>query len=348
MPMDAWFLNAAGTASGFIDAVRRAHRPCGLFFLFFLAAAVESQAGSVRYGGRSYTDLADIAARFGMRFEWAVPGDRARLASQWTELSFEGNQRSFQLNGYLVYLGYAVLKQNGQLYVADTDLEKTLQPILTPQVFATPPRLRRVVIDPGHGGNDPGALNTGLKLQEKSLVLDLAKRLQQALQAKGYEVILTRSSDVFVELADRAAFANKKQADLFISLHFNSSTKASVEGIETFAFTPRYHPSTSRSRLTATDKRGFFGNQNDPWNVLLAFYVQRALVERTSAKDRGVKRARFTVLEQVKMPAILVEGGFVSHPREGRNTGSANYRQKIANAIVEGIEAYDRTIERIR
>lgn len=298
--------------------------------------------------GEAHVSLDDVAGGLGMKLRWAEPGRVVRLESQWTQLEFTKDQRTFELNGIVVYLGRPVAATAGKLWIQERDYERTIQPILTPQVFSAPPALRRIMIDPGHGGKDPGTMNSGLRLTEKHLALDLAKRLERLLKAQGYEVLLTRTTDEFIELTDRSAKANKWNADLFVSLHFNAVDAASVAGAETYAFTPQFDASSARSKETSSDQKFFPANNQDVWNVLAAFYVQRELISDLRTNDRGVKRARFLMLRDLDCPGILIEGGFVTNDREGRNIGSAAYRQKMAVSIAEGILTYQRTLQRLR
>jgi N-acetylmuramoyl-L-alanine amidase len=297
--------------------------------------------------GTAYTSLGEVAGRLGMESQWVEKGKTQKLESQWTTLVFEIHKREILLNGIRVHLGFPVAEYRGQLYLSESDTTHQLQPILTPQVFGRPPPVRHVIIDPGHGGDDPGARNTGLKLIEKHLTLDLAKRLKAKLEAKGMRVSMTRDTDRFIALEERGRIANASGADLFISLHFNASEKRAVAGVETFAFTPPFQPSTSRSSLHSSDQRTYPGNANDPWNTLLGYYVQRSLTRTLSTEDRGLKRARFAVLRELEIPGLLIEGGFVSNDREGRNVGSAAYRNRIVQGICDGLDVYLQTVERL-
>lgn len=299
------------------------------------------------FNGTEYLDLRTVAGRFGMQLSWTDKGRALHLESEWTRVGFEIHKREMILNGLRVHLGYPVTEHRGQLFLSKSDYQHHLQPILTPQIFGTPPSIRHVVIDAGHGGKDSGARNEALDLIEKSLTLDLARRLRKHLTEAGYHVSMTRDSDIFIPLEERSRIARAKGADVFLSLHFNATEKRDVSGVETYAFTPLLQPSTARADLHASDQTTYPGNTHDPWNVLLGFYVQRSLFEGLPTTDRGLKRARFTVLRDLEMPGILIEGGFVSHPEEGRNIGSAAYREQIASAIVGGLDRYRRTVDRL-
>ena len=298
--------------------------------------------------GIRYIALGEVAGKLGMETRWLETGERLRLQSQWTRLDFEKHQRAMELNGYRVHLGFPVAESRQRLYISESDFHHHIRPILTPHLNGPPPRLRHIVLDAGHGGEDPGAENSSLGLREKALTLDLAKRLHRLLEARGFQVSLTRGDDRFIALEERAAMANRIGADLFISLHFNALEKARVHGLETYAFTPPNQPSTARAELHPSDRRDYPGQANGDWNALLGYYVQRSLIDALPSPDRGLKRARFTVLRDLRMPGILVEGGFITNPAEGRNIGSAAYRQGLAQAIADGILVYQRTLERLR
>ena len=196
-------------------------------------------------------------------------------------------------------------------------------------------RALRIVIDPGHGGWDRGSVGpTGLL--EKELVLDVAERLSKLLKARlGAEIILTRTDDTFVPLESRPALANSVGADLFVSIHGNSSSKDDVRGVETYYVTPAAYkgnaPSGAESAVTAS--RG------------LAAAVQRALYASLSGadplvQDRGVKAAALSVLEAPTMPSVLTEIAFITSRREEQKLRRPEYRETIAEALFKGIKAY--------
>jgi N-acetylmuramoyl-L-alanine amidase len=172
-------------------------------------------------------------------------------------------------------------------------------------------RFDRVVLDPGHGGKDPGSKWYGIT--EKSLTLDLAKRTQSILKSKGVPVTLTRTSDVFIELEDRAAMANQSARTIFVSLHFNAHRDRSIKGIESF-----YYPGSEDSRLLANSIQGELGG-------------------RILTRNRGIKPSRLKVLEATKGTAALVECGFISNRWECQRSASAWLRQVLAEEIVQGI-----------
>ncbi|MDJ0600813.1 MAG: N-acetylmuramoyl-L-alanine amidase [Crocosphaera sp.] len=172
-----------------------------------------------------------------------------------------------------------------------------------------------VVIDPGHGGRDPGAI--GLRgLQEKRVVLDISAEVARILKQRGFNVVMTRSGDSFVSLRGRVQRAENSNANVFVSIHANAvgGNKSNVNGMETFYFSSGYR---------------------------LALSIHRNIVRGVSiSRNRGVKKARFYVLRKTSMPAALVEVGFVTGSVDNRNLSSASYRKKMAEAIANGITEY--------
>ncbi|MCB1235480.1 MAG: N-acetylmuramoyl-L-alanine amidase [Verrucomicrobiae bacterium] len=186
--------------------------------------------------------------------------------------------------------------------------------VLGPVRTARAAKFTRVVIDPGHGGQDGGSKWYGVT--EKNLTLDLAKRIQKALQEEGVTAVLTRSTDKYVELVDRAEVANKLGEAVFVSVHFNAHRDRSVKGIETF-----YYPGAAESR-----------------NLALA--VQGELGRRIKTRNRGIKANALKVLQKTKREAILVECGFISNRWECQRCASTWFRQVLAEEIAQGILRY--------
>lgn len=183
-----------------------------------------------------------------------------------------------------------------------------------------------VVIDPGHGGHDSGAVAED-KTTEKALNLRLAPRVVSMLRERGYNVIMTRSTDEFIALSERAAIANRNDADIFVSIHFNSAGSASAYGIEVL------YASENDVELKKDA-----GDQ-----TLLAREVLNAVLKETGANNRGIKnRPELAVLRRTNMTACLIEGGFMSNPGELEKLKSDSYLDKLANGIVKGIENYNR------
>jgi N-acetylmuramoyl-L-alanine amidase len=296
-----------------------------------LASSVFGQAGSLhsrRMAGGDYISLSEIANYYRLQ--------RGQLAA-------ERDRRDLRLLGVQHWLSAPVLEARGQLWITSRDLLKTVDPVLRQGRSQTPSPVRLVVLDPGHGGSDTGT--RGRRSVEKTLTLDLARRVQRYLEADGINVALTRTADKTVGLPQRVALAGSKRADLFVSLHFNSG--GSAQGLETYCVPPAGGVSTANPfrRLFEHPDPPSAGNKHDEKNVWLAHCVQRSALRATGAPDRGVRRARFLVLRDAPCPAILVEGGFLSNRAEEQRILDPAYREKLAKAIAEGILEYKRCSE---
>ena len=249
-----------------------------------------------------------------------------------------GSQTAFwdQLD---VRLGFAPQQIGDQIYLHPLDVKKTLEPLargLTVPASAS----RTVVIDPGHGGTNPGTRNIADSRWEKEFTLDWAKRLAPLLAQQGWQVFLTRTNDVDVSLPDRAALADARHADLFLSLHFNASAGGSdPAGVETYCLTPTGMASSVTRGYNDDVHQVFPNNAFDAENLLYAVRLQRALLEVSGTTDRGVRRARYpAVLRGPNRPAVLIEGGYLSNPREARKIADPAYRQKLAEAVAKALE----------
>ena len=217
-----------------------------------------------------------------------------------------------------------------------------------------------VVLDAGHGGDDPGAINGSLK--EKNIVLSIAQKAGKELQGRGYKVYYTRSKDKFINLRDRTKYANDKAADLFISIHANaapSKTKAAtMRGIETFFLSParseRSKNAAALENKSDIEEMNYFSKQTF-LNFLnrekiiasnkLAIDVQREVLARaksvsSKASDGGVREAPFWVLVGALMPAVLLEVGYITHPSEGELINNSKYQDALVKGLADGIDVY--------
>jgi N-acetylmuramoyl-L-alanine amidase len=221
--------------------------------------------------------------------------------------------------------------------------------------------ISRIVIDPGHGGHDPGA--TGKGVTEAELVLDVALRLEQLLEAQpGTEVVLTRRTDEYVPLQDRTELANRVGADLFLSIHANASNNAQARGVETYFlnFATNRGAETVAARENAASGHAMAALQDLVKAIAMnnkldesrdfAIFVQRAMIERLRGpnkglRDLGVKQAPFVVLIGAAMPSVLAEISFVTNAQEARLLRSTSYRQRIAEALSNAIGTYQRSLK---
>ena len=195
------------------------------------------------------------------------------------------------------------------------------------------PNKKVVVIDAGHGGSDPGAQRA--MVNEKDLNLSVAKKVQSKLKAAGYEVIMTRTNDTFVSLAERARIANMSNGDIFVSVHTNSANGA-VKGIETFSYDEK---SYAKNPLVAKNPNRLLKSS------VLSGSIQNDLIKSTGAKDRGVKKANFHVIRETGMPAVLTEIGFIDNTTERNKLVTNSYQEKLANGITSGIKEYFRLVK---
>ncbi len=199
-----------------------------------------------------------------------------------------------------------------------------------------------VVLDPGHGGQDSGAM-CGTVL-EKDLTLDVALRAATLLRAAGYATVLTRDDDRYLSLAERAAVGNRAENSLFVSIHFNDDARPAASGVETY-----YAECQSVSRFGFLSWLPFLRPPEDEpltaKSESLARFLQAALVKQTSALDRGTKRERFYVIANVRNPAALVEGGFITNKSDVTKLATTEYRQQIASAISDGVHRYGNAIK---
>ena len=228
-----------------------------------------------------------------------------------------------------------------------------------PKAITPTPMAKTIVIDPGHGGKDPGGM--AFKLKEKDIVLTIGLKLSKELTKRGYKVLMTRSSDKFINLRDRTKFANKNRADMFISLHTNAapnSKKAkSLQGFETFFLSParseRSKNAAALENQSTVDEMSYFSKQtflnflnrekiisSNKLAIDIQKYTLNHMLKRYKINDGGVREAPFWVLVGALMPAVLVELGYITHPNESRLLNNQNYQNDLVIGIANGIDAY--------
>ena len=211
---------------------------------------------------------------------------------------------------------------------------------------------KTIVIDPGHGGKDPGALGSGIP-HEKDIVLSISEKLREVLTARGYTVLMTRDTNRFIPLRERTKFATQHKADLFLSIHANASENTQAKGIETYYLDINSTDKASE-QIAARENansgysiqelesllKGLIQESKSEDSRRLAEHVQQRLVHVTGAADRGVKHARFVVLIGANVPSIVIETGFISNPTEGWKLTTPAYQQKIVTAIADGVDKF--------
>ena len=307
--------------------------------LFFLLPAFSMKAQYVRYTkayGKRYVYIRDVAKYYNMTLYRSAKG--CELRSRYSRVVFNYDKRNGIINGVKVtYLNAPYLK-GAEPMMSEHDFLLFLDPILRKSAIKRR-RIRTIMIDPGHGKQDSGAV--GLRYKEKNIALQIARRLRDILKSRGYRVVMTRSSDVFPSLRQRTDMCNTVKPDLFISIHCNSASSKTASGIETYCMTPAGEASSSSKTPEQASQNG---NRNDKANARFAYTVQKYLLRETGAGDRGVKFARFFVLKNILCPGILIENGFMSNPSEEKRLGTPAYQYKLAKAIADGIADFAKAV----
>ncbi|HYG34593.1 MAG TPA: N-acetylmuramoyl-L-alanine amidase [Clostridia bacterium] len=311
-----------------------------------LGAPAKAAAPS-RSSGRDYVLVTQWAKANSLKVRWLKKNETLELSSATTKIILHIRSPEAQFNAVAVRLLFPLIHRNGSVFISQLDVRHTFQPLLYPPRLRPGRSVKSICLDPGHGGRDPG-YQIGSN-QEKKFNLLLAQELRDQLQRQGWKVTLTRNSDSFLDLPKRPDLARRRKADLFVSLHFNAASPfpGSVQGAEVYCMTP-VGAASSNARGVGGNAGAFPGNQFNDENMALAYQLQKSLTRGVPAQDRGVHRARFSVLRDATMPAVLVEPGFLSHPVEGRKIMTAAYRRQIAKAIADGLLAYKQLVERPR
>jgi N-acetylmuramoyl-L-alanine amidase len=350
--LSALFINSSNvlTSSFWLESLRRAvltarRMKAMIAFLLLLAGGLASAQGAAKglervwVGATEYVRLEDWAEASGFKMKWPGKDQPIEVRGGAARLVFAADSRKLSIDGVTVWLSLPVVNRNAAALVSLLDVETTLEPILFPRKSGKP--LETICLDPGHGGKDGGEKdNNNL---EKTYTLLLARELAGLLRTSGFRVVLTRESDETVELAGRAEMARRNGADLFASLHYNSAATP-VRGVEVYCLTPA-GANSSQDGGGKGDHPAEQGNTQDGRNVLLAWQVQKAITRSLPLEDRGLKRARYEVLREARMPAILIEGGFMTDPTDARRIYDSKFRKRMAEAIVEGINAYKEALE---
>ncbi len=280
--------------------------------------------------------------------------ESAQLSFQLTR-AIDKKDVSLQIGNHEILVSIRTKKNIPKSYLLDLESEKQKW------------RIDKIIIDPGHGGKDPGAIGpTGLK--EKDVVLDIGLRLRRLLRKRLHvKVLMTRDTDRFVELRERSAFANRNGGKLFISIHANSHPRRSVRGFMTFCLGParsnedRTIAEQENSVIKYEDTWAGYGDLTNENFILLsiaqnsfnresqdlAAMIQQSVHKYLPTRDLGVRQAGYYVLVGTTMPKVLVETGFISNRKEERLLGSKRYRQKIAETIFQGIKNFRAKEERI-
>src|SRR6266516_1425101 len=293
----------------------------------------------IKVGGHDYLTIENVSSFYGLPAGVVARGEKMRFETVKNPLEFVSGSRETMINGARSWLCFPLIEQGGKYLVSRTDVAKTIEPLVRPHRVANVGKVETIVLDPGHGGYDKGQVSR--YGYEKDFVLDAARKLRPLLQAKGLRVMMTREGDYFVPLEVRAQIANAARNSIFVSIHFNGTNdNPNATGFEIFSFTPRGAPSTSDSAVASSSFSMQPGSEVDAQSMALSACIYHSVLGHIPEYDRGIKRARFAVLRLTKVPAVLIEGGFLTERGEGRLISNKDWRGKLAAAIGVGIENY--------
>ncbi len=293
----------------------------------------------VKHDGRDYVSFDNLATFYGLGGVQRVKNDFSmKIGSR--SLRGRANSVEFFINNLKFILSYPVVEHGGKLCVSRMDLVKVIEPVLRPSRIKGAEAVDTVILDAGHGGHDNGAYSP--YGWEKQYSLDVANRARMLFQQAGFKVYMTRTTDRFISLDERARFANKYPNALFLSVHFNSGGAGT--GLETFTLAPRGVPSMAADGPRVTDLQQCPGNVNDAANIALATATHAAMVVRSKMYDRGIKRARFVVIRDITIPGVLVEGGFLSNSHDAKLIATPEYRQQMATSLLQAVQNYRRAV----
>jgi N-acetylmuramoyl-L-alanine amidase len=270
-------------------------------------------------------------------------GETICFSNDQDVLRFYPGRRKAEVNGTVVWLNVPAEGSvtDGSWGLAAIDLDFLKLSVL-PQPPDNAHEPLRVLLDPGHGGDDEGARCPDPLVKEKDLTLALAKRIGAQLKKEGLHVDYTRTRDITLSLEARARLARTKKADLFISIHANHASNNNASGVETYVLPPSGYPGTAEGSRV----RGWqIGNRNDFHNTLLGFSIHRHLAATPETIDRGLKRQSYFVLRETSCPAVLLEFGFLSNTDETRRMLRADWQAQSCAAVIKGVLAYARSVK---
>jgi N-acetylmuramoyl-L-alanine amidase len=322
--------------------------------------------------GQEYLRINELTKAFQAKMNADMIQQRLYLNLYDQQLIFLLESSYLEFNGEVYNMKLPLLNREGKYYVPISFVQHLL-PLFFPDKIEVKGRkikaknvndtsLRVIVLDPGHGGKDPGAVGFSKKIYEKDIVLSIAKKLKILLEKHlDVVVLLTREDDLFVSLQDRTKFANQNHANLFISLHCNAHRRATAGGMEVYYLSTAktddaravealenavvYEYEGGTEAVQKYDDLSFIladmaQNEHLKESNELAIRLQQDLITATNLQDRGVKQANFYVLRGAFMPAVLVELGFLSNREEEKLLSSNAFQEKLANALFEGIKNF--------
>ena len=326
-----------------------------IFILIFITSCTTISKRSVQksFSKERYTNIDTFCKKYDLEYDYDTVSDIVRIYSDGRQIKLLLNSNIGSFNEVIFNLDSRLIYKNGSIW-----LPKGLDKIFSKDDFAVLRpvfQIKTIVIDPGHGGKDPGAISSrGLK--EKDINLVVSKYLKQALEGYGFKVILTRDKDIYLSLGERTEVAKRYKADLFISIHANSNCSKNVKGAEIYHLLPSRLNSTKRA-LQLAKTESFFGRKfsGEVETILWDLSIRRnfsSSVELSNIlyftfKKLGInvkqpRKAPFYVLRFAYVPSVLVEMGYLSNYQEEKILRKKYYQKQIVNAISQAIVSLDR------
>ncbi len=324
---------------------------------------------AVRIGGDKYVAASVFSGIYQLRRDYDVVSQRLLLKKNGHTAVLRPDAEVLLIDGGAVYTDKAAILYRGSLFIPLSLIEERLDRLFNRGFGRLPGgdegrnRIRKIVIDAGHGGKDPGAVGRyGLK--EKDVALDVSRRVKRMLEERGIEVVMTRDTDRYISLWQRTSISNKNSPDFFISIHANAHRNRRPSGFEVFYLSDALDDS---ARAVQAVENAVWETECDfsvkptknaeaaVWDMLYDEYrlesreMAKCMCDSMQAdgigKNRGVKSARFYVLKGVQSPSVLVEMAFISNKREEAMLKQVSYRQRVADALVKGILNYKERYE---
>lgn len=339
---------------------------CAVLFSGCATVGRYERVETLNIDGVRYVLISELCRKYNIEWGWDSFSGILTLKKASNEANILVGSRSAEIDGQKEPARYPFRFYKGRI-VAPLDFQEELvkQWIGSRRIVKRKPveyfgyKISKVVIDAGHGGKDPGAIGKS-GTREKDITLDIARRLKTVLESKGVKIVMTRSSDKFIPLKDRASIANKTNADLFISIHVNANNSRQPYGFETYYFSQAsdnvsralevsentYYLEDDTTNNPSKNLKAILGDMIYTENVAASKEVAKHVCDNTCSiigvKNRGIKSARFAVLRNTNIPAILVEVGFISNAKEEKYLKNSFYRQQIAEGLASSIANYRR------
>lgn len=325
------------------------------------------------FNGAEYLPAVKFCNTYNLDYKWDHIVNSATIRTKYDNIVLRAGSNVMLLNGSEKKLDRPVILAEGTVYVPVSFAKNIAGPIIgkAPAEKIEEPerpkrvRIKTIVLDPGHGGNDVGAIGRRLGLKESEMALSLSRKIKNILEGNGINVIMTRDSDNFIPLSRRSEIANRASADLFVSVHINASRSRSMRGFECYFLSnnaddnARASQARDSGRLKTTEGAEVehsYRLDKTLWDMKLSedrrqsaelsSYICDSIKNNFTMGNRGIRSARFYVLKYTRIPAILVEAGYISNRYEEMKLKDPKFLDRVADAIAEGILKFKREYER--